>query len=139
MNDNIAITKITISVLFMQRLLYLDSSRPRWGYDVSKNITNSGEEKDLANDSNQEKVATKYSFQKIKSTAIVLDSKFAKKTSLFKALSQTKMSQAPPVNSEKKASNKSGDDQGLQSNCLKEKLPWAPKPKLPKKNRGNIV
>ncbi len=62
MNDNIAITKITISVLFMQGLLYLDSSRPRWGYDVSKNITYNGEEKDLGNVSNQEKVATKYSF-----------------------------------------------------------------------------
>jgi hypothetical protein len=31
-------------------------------FDVSKNIINSGEEKDLANDSNEEKVATKYSF-----------------------------------------------------------------------------
>jgi len=40
----------------------MDSSRPRWGYDVSKNITYSGEEKDLGNVSNQEKVATKYSF-----------------------------------------------------------------------------
>jgi hypothetical protein len=31
-------------------------------FDVSKKITNSGEEKYLANDSNQEKVIIKYSF-----------------------------------------------------------------------------
>jgi hypothetical protein len=49
------------------------------------------------------------------------------------------MSKAPPVNNKKGASNKSGDDQGLQSNCPKEKLPWAPKPKQPKKSWGNIV
>jgi hypothetical protein len=55
--------------------------------DVSKNITNSGEEKDLANDNNQEKVVAKYSFQKRKSTIIVFNSKFAKKTSLSKVLS----------------------------------------------------
>ncbi len=49
------------------------------------------------------------------------------------------MSQAPLVYNEKGASNKSGDDQGLQSNCPKEKLPWAPKPKQPKESWGNIV
>jgi hypothetical protein len=32
MNDNNLITKITISVLFMQGLLLLDSSKPRWGH-----------------------------------------------------------------------------------------------------------
>lgn len=49
------------------------------------------------------------------------------------------MLQTLPVNSEKRISNKSGDDQGLQNNCAKEKLPWAPKLKQPKKNQGNIV
>ncbi len=46
----------------LARILQAGPTSIEQSFDVSKNITNSGEEKDLANDSNQEKVVIKYSF-----------------------------------------------------------------------------
>ncbi len=104
----------------------------------SENIANGDHEEDPTNDSSQEKAIARCSFQRENPQLHIIQ--LAKKASLARVLSQTQGVQAYLDKGEKGVSNQIRDvHQDQHNKGQKEKMPWAPKPKEPKKSWGNIV